>query len=324
MSAPSGSGFDVIAEAGFPDGGRLRIVQVDQARAAALLASLVGTRPSGPTTSCATGNDTPPAGAAASENALGLVAEVDGAAIAAALSTLDGASARLVGVAVHPDQRGRGVAAALVQTTTELLAARGVGTLRPDLRDAPHWVAPWLHRNGFVHDSAATTWQLTLPILVEAPTAESMRELGRRLAALLAPGDVLIATGDLGAGKTTLTQGIGAGLAVSGPVISPTFVLSRVHPSTTDGPALVHVDAYRLGSFDELEDLDLEASLADSVTLIEWGGGIAEGLAENRLDIDIRRGLDPDDDARLVFLAARGPRWADAPLQALRHVEANR
>ena len=103
-----------------------------------------------------------------------------------------------------------------------------------------------------------------------------------------------------------------------------TFVLSRVHPSTTDGPALVHVDAYRLGSFDELEDLDLEASLADSVTLIEWGGGIAEGLAENRLDIDIRRGLDPDDDTRLVFLAARGPRWVDAPLQTLRHVEANR
>jgi tRNA threonylcarbamoyladenosine biosynthesis protein TsaE len=314
MSAPSGSGFDVVAEAAFPDGGTLRIVQVPQARAAALLESLSGTRPCGISA----------AAAASSETALGLVAEVGGAPIAAVLSMLDGAAARLAGLAVHPGQRGRGVAAALVQTTTDLLAARGVRTLQLDPTDAPGWAPHWLHRHGFVPVPGATTWQLTVPILVEAPTAESMRELGRRLAALLTPGDVLIATGDLGAGKTTLTQGIGAGLAVSGPVISPTFVLSRVHPSTTDGPALVHVDAYRLGSFDELEDLDLEASLADSVTLIEWGGGIAEGLAENRLDIDIRRGLDPDDDTRLVFLAARGPRWADAPLQTLRHVEAPR
>ena len=106
--------------------------------------------------------------------------------------------------------------------------------------------------------------------------------------------------------------------SVAGPVISPTFVLSRVHPTTTGGPALVHVDAYRLGSFDELEDLDLEASLADSVTLVEWGGGIAEGLADDRLDIDIRRGLDPDDETRLVFLAGRGPRWAARQLESVR------
>ena len=95
-------------------------------------------------------------------------------------------------------------------------------------------------------------------------------------------------------------------------------MLSRVHRSSTGGPALVHVDAYRLGSFDELEDLDLEASLADAVTLIEWGGGIAEGLAEDRLEIDIRRGLDPDDETRLVFLAGVGPRWAEGQLEELR------
>ena len=74
----------------------------------------------------------------------------------------------------------------------------------------------------------------------------------------------------------------------------------------------------RLGSFDELEDLDLEASLPDSVTLIEWGGGIAEGLADDRLEIDIRRGLDPEDETRLVFLSGLGARWADGQLEELR------
>ena len=96
---------------------------------------------------------------------------------------------------------------------------------------------------------------------------------------LLRPGDLVIASGDLGAGKTTLTQGIGRGLGSAGPIISPTFVLSRVHPSATGRPTLVHVDAYRLSSPAELDDLDLEATVAESVTVVEWGQGIAEGLA---------------------------------------------
>ncbi len=104
----------------------------------------------------------------------------------------------------------------------------------------------------------------------------------------------MLACGELGAGKTALTQGIGAGLDVEGAVISPTFVLSRVHRSRSGGPTLVHVDAYRLADLAEVEDLDLEASLADSVTVVEWGEGKAEQLADDRLDIVIVRSSDPD------------------------------
>ncbi|MCW5954319.1 MAG: tRNA (adenosine(37)-N6)-threonylcarbamoyltransferase complex ATPase subunit type 1 TsaE, partial [Propionibacteriaceae bacterium] len=89
---------------------------------------------------------------------------------------------------------------------------------------------------------------------------------------------------------------------------SPTFVLARIHPNPS-GPGLVHVDAYRLGSFAEVEDLDLEVSLADSVTLVEWGTGVAEGLSDDRLEVDIRRSLDPEDETRWVFLTPIGPRW---------------
>ncbi|MDO5629797.1 MAG: tRNA (adenosine(37)-N6)-threonylcarbamoyltransferase complex ATPase subunit type 1 TsaE [Mobilicoccus sp.] len=156
-----------------------------------------------------------------------------------------------------------------------------------------------------------------LPVAVAVPDADAMRDLGARLATILRRGDLVIATGDLGAGKTTLTQGLGAGLGVQGPVISPTFVLSRVHQPTGDGPWLVHVDAYRLTSFAELEDIDLEASLDDAVTLVEWGAGVAEGLAEDRLEIDIRRSIDPADETRWVFVSGVGPRWTRDDLASL-------
>lgn len=146
--------------------------------------------------------------------------------------------------------------------------------------------------------------------------AQDVRDWGRALASMLRAGDLLVLTGDLGAGKTTLTQGIGAGLRVRGEVTSPTFVIARVHPSLGDGPDLVHVDAYRLGSFAELEDLDLDASLADSVTLVEWGAGVAEPLASERLEIDIRRGLDPADETRWVFVTPIGARFDRAALVA--------
>ena len=100
---------------------------------------------------------------------------------------------------------------------------------------------------------------------------------------------MLVLTGDLGAGKTTLTQGIAEGLGVRGPITSPTFVIARVHPSLVGGPALVHVDAYRLGSALELDDLDLDADLDASVTIVEWGAGLAEQLSESRLELTHHR-----------------------------------
>ena len=128
------------------------------------------------------------------------------------------------------------------------------------------------------------------------------------MARLLRAGDLVVLTGDLGAGKTTLTQGIGAGLGVRGPVTSPTFVIARVHPSLVGGPALVHVDAYRLGSTLELDDLDLDTSLVDAVTVIEWGAGLVEQLSDDRLEITLV--ADPDTESRVVTLTGVGRRWA--------------
>ncbi|MFI6749721.1 tRNA (adenosine(37)-N6)-threonylcarbamoyltransferase complex ATPase subunit type 1 TsaE [Actinomadura luteofluorescens] len=150
-------------------------------------------------------------------------------------------------------------------------------------------------------------------VTVAVPTAEDMRELGLRLAGLLRAGDLLVMTGHLGAGKTTLTQGIGEGLKVRGPITSPTFVIARVHPSLAGGPSLVHVDAYRLGGFAELDDLDLDASIAESVTIVEWGEGLAEGLAEDRLEVIISRGDGPGE-GRAVRIVGVGDRWSDLDL----------
>jgi tRNA threonylcarbamoyladenosine biosynthesis protein TsaE len=142
-----------------------------------------------------------------------------------------------------------------------------------------------------------------------------MQSLGRRLAAIVQPGDLVVLSGDLGAGKTTLTQGIGAGLHVRGPVTSPTFVIARVHPSVAQGPALVHVDAYRLSSLDEVDDLDLDASLEDSVTVVEWGEGKVEGLATDRLEVVLHRAqADDEGETRHVVIRPVGPRWLDVAL----------
>ncbi len=141
-------------------------------------------------------------------------------------------------------------------------------------------------------------------------TAEKMRELGVELAGLLRPGDLAVLSGPLGAGKTTLVQGIADGLKVRGPITSPTFVIARVHPSLAGGPALVHVDAYRLGGDLEVDDLDLDASLEDSVTVVEWGEGLVEGLADDRLEILIERGEAGDaGEERTVRLRGIGARW---------------
>ena len=145
---------------------------------------------------------------------------------------------------------------------------------------------------------------------IEVPTAADMRELGRRLGAVLQAGDLVVLSGPLGAGKTTLVQGIGDGMAVRGPVTSPTFVIARVHPALAGGPALVHVDAYRLGSVAEVDDLDLDASLDECVTVVEWGEGLVEGLAADRLDISIEMSpAGADRDWRTVGMTGIGQRW---------------
>jgi tRNA threonylcarbamoyladenosine biosynthesis protein TsaE len=138
--------------------------------------------------------------------------------------------------------------------------------------------------------------------MITVATAEEMRELGKRIGGQLRAGDLLILSGPLGAGKTTLVQGIAEGLGVRGPVTSPTFVIAREHPSLSGGPALIHADAYRLGGFAELDDLDFDVDT--SVTVIEWGSGLAEGLAEDHLDITIT----PDSPREVTFTPV-GDRW---------------
>ncbi|GAA0499131.1 tRNA (adenosine(37)-N6)-threonylcarbamoyltransferase complex ATPase subunit type 1 TsaE [Streptomyces sp. NPDC046215] len=167
--------------------------------------------------------------------------------------------------------------------------------------------------------SAAVTAQVTVK------SAEDMRDLGRRLAALLRPGDLVLLTGELGAGKTTLTRGLGEGLGVRGAVTSPTFVIARVHPPLGGGPALVHVDAYRLsGGLDEMEDLDLDVSLPESVIVVEWGDGKVEELSEDRLHVVIERAVGADalalpeaDDVRGVTVTGVGARWTGVDLSPL-------
>ncbi len=146
--------------------------------------------------------------------------------------------------------------------------------------------------------------------MIALSTVDDTVAFGRRLAGVLRAGDLVILNGPLGAGKTALTQGIGAGLGVSGDVTSPTFVIARVHR----GPLpLVHVDAYRLQGF-EIDDLDLDASVEDSVTVVEWGNGKVERLVESYLEVRIAR---RDDDTRLVELVGHRGDW-DARVESLR------
>lgn len=161
------------------------------------------------------------------------------------------------------------------------------------------------------------------PVEVETRSADETRGLGRRLAGLLRPGDVVVLSGGLGAGKTTLAQGIGAGLGVRGDVTSPTFVISRVHPSLVGGPPLVHVDAYRLHGGGELDDLDLDETLEVAVTVVEWGDGLADSLSADRLRVHLTRrrgdrgpsaGVDSDEEPRVVSVQGFGPRWESVTL----------
>lgn len=188
----------------------------------------------------------------------------------------------------------------------------------------------------------APRWMLNLQVT----TAEHTHALGAALAAVLRAGDLLVLTGELGAGKTTFTQGLGEGLGVREGIISPTFVLVRIHPNLPDGPNpggpdLVHVDAYRLGSASEIDDIDLENTLDSSVTVVEWGRGRVEHLSDSRLEVELHRSLggsspgssqpangtpgssspgvldfdaEDDDEPRTIIIRGFGPRWADQPV----------
>lgn len=192
----------------------------------------------------------------------------------------------------------------------------------------------------------APVWEQRIVVGSAEETQEIAAELGR----LLEAGDLLVLTGELGAGKTTFTQGLGQGLGVRPGIISPTFVLVRIHPNTPDGPRpggpdLVHVDAYRLESASEIDGIDLENTLDSSVTVVEWGRGRVEHLSPSRLDIELVRatGLaaiptataslettstsggvldfsgEDDDEPRTLILRGFGPRWASQP--SLRNIE---
>ena len=178
------------------------------------------------------------------------------------------------------------------------------------------------------------------PVEVATAGAEASRSVARALAAHLRPGDLIVLDGPLGAGKTTFTQGLGAALGVRGAVASPTFVISRVHPSLRGGPALVHVDAYRLSGGFDIDDLDLDSVLEDAVTVVEWGRDRVEHLAASHLLIELERAVasdavpsdgtaadgaiadgsagDSTDEPRLLRLTPHGPRWDDAAVAALR------
>ncbi|WP_370865429.1 tRNA (adenosine(37)-N6)-threonylcarbamoyltransferase complex ATPase subunit type 1 TsaE [Nocardioides agariphilus] len=255
----------------------------------------------------------------------GLLATLEGHPVGALVMEADGRTVWLRRFGVVPSAQRLGVAGALVAEALsiadgdevavvareELPATvdfwRGHGFVEPDQPDQPDQPGQPGRRSPYVELRRA------VPRTHPAPDADAMRALGRLVGGLVRAGDLVVLSGELGAGKTTFTQGLGAGLGVRGDVTSPTFVIARVHPSLSGGPALVHADAYRLGGIDELDDLDLDASLDEAVTVVEWGTGIAEGLADSRLEVRIARSptavAEGELDPRTVTIVPVGPRW---------------
>ena len=255
----------------------------------------------------------------------GLLASVEGEPVGALILDPLGRSVFLRRFAVLPDRQRHGIAHAMVAAA--VAESAGYEDLTVLAREElPRTVRFW-QKQGFREIARRSPYvEMRRPLrtfVAEIPDADAMRQLGRGLAKQLRRGDLLVLSGELGAGKTTFAQGLGDGLGVRGQVTSPTFVISRVHPSESDGPELVHVDAYRLGGMAELDDLDLDTDLDDAVTVVEWGTGLAEGLAESRLEVRIVRALtvdelDGEEDPRRVEITPVGPRWHDLDWEALR------
>jgi len=248
----------------------------------------------------------------------GLLVRSNGVPSGAVLFEVIGDVLNLRRVSVDPRHQGHGVASAMVGCAEEVAVQRGLNRVQLIARvELPDTVEFWRRRGYSVVEQQDNNliYAKAMPLELTVPTADDMQAIGEELAGQLRAGDVLVLSGDLGAGKTTFTQGLGVGLKVRGSITSPTFVISRVHPSLAGGPALVHVDAYRLGASTdrhraELDDLDLDASLEDAVTVVEWGHGLAEALAPDRLDIVVTRGDDDTDETRELRITPVGPRWA--------------
>ena len=255
----------------------------------------------------------------------GLLATLDGRPVGALLFDDSGPGIMLRRFGVVPSAQGHGVASRLVAAAEEHAAARGAEGVRVKARvELPESIEFWKHHGYVPSGRVGVTLRLAkvFPRTMTLPSAEDARVFGVALAGLLRRGDLVILSGDLGAGKTTLTKGIGAGLGVRGEITSPTFVIARVHPPLNEGVPLVHVDAYRIGGIGELDDLDLDTDLDDAVTVVEWGEGVAEGLADERLELRLLRavgddGTGEDEDPREVVIQPVGLRWLDAGLDRI-------
>jgi tRNA threonylcarbamoyladenosine biosynthesis protein TsaE len=243
----------------------------------------------------------------------GLLATLEGRAVGATLLEPDGRTVWLRRFGVVPSAQRLGVAGALVAEALSTVDGDEVAVIARE--ELPATVEFW-RGHGFVETARRSPYvelRRAVPHTYPAPDADAMRDLGRMVGQRVRAGDVVVLSGELGAGKTTFTQGLGAGLGERGDVTSPTFVIARVHPSLGDGPALVHADAYRLGGIDELDDLDLDASLDEAVTVVEWGSGIADRLADSRLEVRIARSSEAvsegELDPRSVTVVPVGARW---------------
>ena len=245
----------------------------------------------------------------------GLLATYAGEPVGAVLFSDEGSLLGLHRVGVLEHARHHGVARLLADAAAVAAGERGRSGLVLEARqELPATIAFW-QKNGYLEvdrDGPRLRMVRMLPIRLTLPTPEDTRSVGERLGAVVRAGDLLILTGDLGAGKTTLTQGLGVGLGVRGPVTSPTFVIARVHPALGSGPELVHVDAYRLGDQAELDDLDLDTDLDLAVTVVEWGSGLAEALSSDRLELRLERAAD---DIRTLTLTPVGARWLEDDLR---------
>jgi tRNA threonylcarbamoyladenosine biosynthesis protein TsaE len=248
-----------------------------------------------------------------------LVAFEHGRPIGSLRYRFDGAAAWLRRVGVVPGHMRRGVGTQLVTHAHALLAQRSLDELRVGVRFAladnrRFWESLTYAEVG--SDDHSYLLSRNPPYAGTIATAGEMGGLGRRLAALLGPGDLIVCIGELGAGKTAFAKGVGAGLGVKDAVTSPTFVLARAHEAS-GGVAFVHADAYRLGAvadpLGELDTLDLDATVAESVTLVEWGEGLVERIAPNRVEVRISV---VDDDTRHVVVDGLGVRWAGIDLRS--------